>query len=132
MTPEVRQLLTQAGSKAQQAANQRMMHMLAYARGETTTAPKRSVQRWWKAFQQAIDQHGCGYLGLLDRVAARGNLNQRIEPASLQLLEASLRAHYAAPIGKSAAAVYRLYREQCEKLRLPPVSQPNFYRVLPC
>jgi len=34
MTPEVRQLITQAGSKAQQAANQRMTHMLAYARGK--------------------------------------------------------------------------------------------------
>ena len=129
MTPEVRQLLAQADSKAQQAANQRMTHMLAYARGETTTAPKRSVQRWWKAFQQAKETYGCGYLGLLDRVAARGNRNQRIEPASLQLLEAALQAHYAAPQGKSAAAVYRLYREQCLKLGLPPVSQQTFYRV---
>lgn len=129
MTPEVRQLLIQAGAKAQQTANQRMTHMLAYARGETTHAPKRSVQRWWKAFQQAKETHGCGYLGLLDRVAARGNRNQRIEPASLQLLEAALQSHYAAPQGKSAAAVYRLYREQCLKIGLPPVSLPTFYRV---
>ncbi len=129
MTPEVRELLTQAGSKAQQAANQRMIHMLAYARGEPTTAPRRSVQRWWKAYQQAVDQYGCGYLGLLDRVAARGNRNQRIEPASLQLLEAVLQTHYAAPQRKNAAAVYRLYREQCLKLGLPPVSQQTFYRV---
>jgi hypothetical protein len=42
-------------------------------------------------------------LRLLDRVAARGNRNQRIEPASLQLLEAALQTHYAAPAGKSAA-----------------------------
>lgn len=73
MTPEVRQILAKAGSKAQQAANQRMIHMLAYARGETTTAPKRSVQRWWKAYQEAQETHACGYLGLLDRVTARGN-----------------------------------------------------------
>ncbi len=120
MTPEVRQLLTQAGSKAQQAANQRMVHMLAYARG---------VQRWWRAYQQAQETYGCGYLGLLDRVAARGNRNQRIDPASLQLLEAALQTHYATPVGKRAAAVYRLYREQCHELGLPPVSQQTFYRV---
>ena len=90
MTPEVRELLAQASSKAQQAANQRMIHMLAYARGEPTTASRRSVQRWWKAFQQANEAYGCGYLGLLDRVAARGNRNQRIEPSSLHLLEAAL------------------------------------------
>src|SRR5260370_32444539 len=132
MTPEVRQLLTQAGSKAQQAANQRMVHMLAYARGEPTTTPKRSVQRWWRAYQQAQETYGCGYLGLLDRVAARGNRNQRIYPASLQLLEAALQTHYATPVGKRAAAVYRLYREQCHELGLPPVSQPTFYRVRAC
>ena len=129
MTPEVRELLAQAGSRAQQVANQRMVHMLAYARGEPTTASRRSVQRWWKAFQQAKETYGCGYLGLLDRVASRGNRNQRIEPASLQLLEAALQTHYAAPQGRSAAAVYRLYQEQCVKLGLPPVSQQTFYRV---
>jgi putative transposase len=129
MTPEVRQLLTQAGSKAQQAANQRMAQMLTYARGKPTTTPRRSVQRWWKAFQQAKETYGCGYLGLLDRVAKRGNRTRRIDPASMQLLEATLQTHYAAPAGKSAAAVYRLYREHCLKLGLPPVSQPTFYRV---
>jgi putative transposase len=129
MTPEVRQLLTQAGSKAQQAANQRMIHVLAYVRGEPTTAPRRSVQRWWKAFQQAKETYGSGYLGLLDRVAARGNRTQRIEPASLDLLEAALHTHYAAPQGRSAAAVYRLYREQCQQQGIPPVSQQTFYRV---
>ncbi|GAC1343323.1 MAG: TnsA endonuclease N-terminal domain-containing protein [Ktedonobacteraceae bacterium] len=129
MTPEVRELLAHAGSKAQQVANQRMIHMLTYARGEPTTASRRSVQRWWKAFQQAKERYDCGYVGLLDHVAARGNRTQRIEPASLQLLEAALQEHYAAPQGKSAAAVYRLYREQYGKLGLPPVSQQTFYRI---
>jgi putative transposase len=129
MTPEVRQLLAQASKRAQQEANRRMTHMLAYARGEPTTASRRSVQRWWKAFQQAKEEHGCGYLGLLDRVAARGNRSQRIEPVSMQLLEAALQTHYAAPQGKSAAAVYRLYREQCVQQGIPPVSQQTFYRV---
>ena len=129
MTPEVRQVLAQASPRAQQEANRRMTHMLAYARGEQTAASRRSIQRWWKAFQQAKAEHGCGYLGLLDRVAARGNRNQRIEPVSLQLLEAALQTHYAAPQGKCAAAVYRLYREQCQQQGIPPVSQQTFYRV---
>src|SRR6266702_1614578 len=90
MTPEVRQLLAQASPRAQQEANRRMTHMLAYARGETITVPRRSVQRWWKAYQQAKAEYGCGYLGLLDRVAARGNRTLRIPEISMQLLEASL------------------------------------------
>jgi putative transposase len=129
MTPEVRQRLAQASSRAQQIANQRMIHLLTDARREPTTASRRSLQRWWKAFQQAIDQYECGYLGLLDHVAERGNRTQRIDPASLQLLEAALQSHYAAPQGRSAITVYRLYREQCLSLGLPPVSQQTFYRV---
>jgi putative transposase len=129
MTPEVRQRLAQAGKKAQQSANRRMTEMLAYARGEPTTASRRSVQRWWKAFQQATAEYGCGYLGLLDQVAARGNRSQRIEPVSVQLLEAALQTHYATPQGTNAATVYRLYREQCAKQGIPPVSQQTFYRA---
>ncbi|HYU72842.1 MAG TPA: TnsA endonuclease N-terminal domain-containing protein, partial [Ktedonobacteraceae bacterium] len=129
MIPEVRQILEHASPRAQQAANQRMTHMLAYARGEPTTAPKRSVQRWWSAYQEAEIQYGCGYLGLLDRVAARGNRTARIPDASLRLLEAYLQTHYAAPQAKSAAAVYRQYRGKCEQQGIPPVSERTFYRV---
>ena len=88
MTPEVRHILERASPKAQEAANRRMAHMLAYARGEPTTAPKRSVQRWWKAYREAEKHYECGYLGLLDRVAARGNRTTRVPDASVQLLEA--------------------------------------------
>jgi putative transposase len=129
MTPEVRELLAHASPRSQRSANQRMTQILAYARGEPITASRRSVQRWWHAYEQAKEAHGCGYLGLLDRVAARGNRNQRIDPVSLQLLEAALQTHYAAPQAKSAATVYRLYREQCQKLGVPAVSQQTFYRV---
>ncbi len=129
MTPEVRSLLARASPRAQQKANQRMREILAYARGEPITASRRSVQRWWQAYQQAKETHGCGYLGLLDRVAERGNRNPRIDPVSLQLLEAALATHYAAPQSKSAATVYRLYREQCQKQGVSAVSQQTFYQV---
>jgi putative transposase len=129
MTPEVRQILERASPKAQEAANRRMAHMLAYARGEPMTAPKRSVQRWWKTYREAEKHYGCGYLGLLDRVAARGNRTARIPDASVQLLEAYLQTHYATPQAKNAAVVYQLYREKCGKEGIPPVSERTFYRV---
>jgi putative transposase len=62
-------------------------------------------------------------------VAQRGNRTPRIPEASIQLLEAHLQTHYAAPQAKSAAAVYRMYRERCDKLGIPPVSERTFYRV---
>lgn len=128
-TPEIREALLHASPKAQQEANRRLREMLAYARGEPVTTSLRSVRRWWHAYQEAETRFRCGYLGLLDRVAQRGNRTPRIPEASMQLLEAHLQTHYAAPQAKSAAAVYRLYREQCEQQGLPPVSERTFYRV---
>jgi putative transposase len=128
-TPEIREALLQASPKAQQEANRRLREMLASARGEPVTTSLRSVRRWWHAYQEAEERFGCGYLGLLDRVAQRGNRTPRIPEASMQLLEAHLQTHYAAPQAKSAAAVYRLYREQCQQQGLPPVSERTFYRV---
>lgn len=128
-SPEVRQALTRASPEAQAAANERLKHILAYVAEEKVTPPQRTVQRWLAAFRAAEEQFGCGYVGLLPHVADRGNRTQRISEASMQLLEASLHAHYATPQAKRAAAVYRLYRLACEQQGIPPVSQSTFYRV---
>jgi len=63
--------LVHAGPKALEAANRRWREILAYIRGEAITVTPRSVQNWMAAYRQA--EAGCGYLGLLDRVARRGN-----------------------------------------------------------
>jgi putative transposase len=128
-TLAVRRTLEQASPKAQDAANRRLQVLLAAAQGEAPTAPARSIQRWRAAYDAAEAQYGCGYLGLLDRVAARGNRTPRAPHASVQLLETYLHDHYATPQAKRAAAVYRLYREACTQQGLAPVSERTFYRV---
>ncbi|MBA2394458.1 MAG: DDE-type integrase/transposase/recombinase [Ktedonobacteraceae bacterium] len=128
MTQEMRQILVSASPKAQEEANRRLREILAYVRGETILVTPRSVQRWMVAYRAAEEQHGCGYLGLLDHVASRGNRTPRVSDASLQLLETYLKEHYATPQAKRAAAVYRLYREACSRQQIPPVSERTFYR----
>ena len=128
-TLAIRQALAQASPKAQHAANRRLRVLLAVAQGETPTVAARSIQRWRAAYHAAEAQYGCGYLGLLDRVAARGNRTPRASEASVQLLETYLKDHYATPQAKRAAAVYRLYREACTRQGLAPVSERTFYRV---
>lgn len=128
MTTGVRQILTSASPKAQRAANQRLLQILAYARGEAITVTPRSIQRWMTSYRTAEEQHGCGYLGLLDSVARRGNRLSRVPDASMQLLETYLTTHYVTPQAKRAAAVYRLYREECEQQQIAPIGERTFYR----
>ncbi len=127
--PEIREALSHASPKTQQEANERLRQILAYRRGEPITVTPRSVQRWMAAYRRAEAESGCGYLGLLPHVADRGNRTPRIPEASQQLLEAFLKDQYATPVAKRAAAVYRLYRRECEQRGLPPVGERTFYRV---
>lgn len=128
-TPEIRQAFLRASQETQKVANQRLEQILIYAQGGKITTPERTVQRWMGAYTTAEEQYGCGYIGLLDHVADRGNRTQRISDASMQMLEQYLKEHYVTPQAKRAAAVYRLYREECVRKSLPPVSQRTFYRV---
>jgi len=128
-TPARREALLHASPRAQQEAHRRLREMLAYARGEPVTTPLRRVRRWWHAYQEAETTSGCGSLGLLDRVAARGNRTPRLPEASRPWLDVSLQIHDAAPQAKSAAAVYRRYREPCAQQGMPPVSERTLYRV---
>jgi putative transposase len=125
-----RTLLSHAGPRALEAANRRWREMLAYRRGEVVTVTTRSLQNWMAAFRRAEVETGCGYLGLLDQVAQRGNRTPRVPEASRQLLEQYVTTHYAAPQAKRAAAVYRLYREACDTQQIPPVGERTFYREL--
>lgn len=115
----VRHILLRARDAALSKANDRLRQILADRRGEAVTASGRSIQRWSAAYTRAEAQHGCGYLGLLDRVADRGNRTGRASEASLQLLETVLKEHYVTPQAKRAAEVYLLYREACARQGLP-------------
>src|SRR5439155_26649224 len=117
-----------AGPPALAAANQRLSTILAYMSGEPVTVTKRSVQNWLRSYREAERAYGCGYLGLLDKSARRGNRAPRVDTASKQLLETFLRTHYAAPQAKRRSAVYALYRDECAKEHLSPVSRATFYR----
>jgi len=128
VSTEVRERLAGAGPVALAAANRRLSTILAYSCGEAITVTARSVQNWLRTYREAERTSGCGYVGLLDKSARRGNRAPRVEAASKDLLESFLRTHYAVPQAKRAAAVYRLYREECVKQGLSPVSQATFYR----
>jgi putative transposase len=125
---EIKEALTHAGPKTQQKANERLRQILAYVQGEKITVTPRSVQRWMAAYRKAEAESGCGYLGLLDQVASRGNRTPRAPETSMQLLHTYLKDHYATPIAERAAAVYQLYREACTRQGIPPVSERTFYR----
>lgn len=128
LTTEAREILSHAGPNQLQTANRRLSTILAYVNGEPISVTARSVQKWLKEFRQAEAGYGCGYLGLLDKSAQRGNREARVDSASKELLTAFLKTHYAVPQAKRASTVYGLYCEECTKQKISPVSPATFYR----
>jgi putative transposase len=128
MTQEMHQCLSTASPKAQEEANRRWRECLSYLRGEKIGVSPRSVQRWLVAYRAAEEEHGCGYLGLLDKVSRRGNRTSRVSDASLHLLQTYLKEQYTRPTAPRASAVYQLYRAECVRQQIPPTSERTFYR----
>lgn len=128
LSEEARTVLLGAGPTALAAATRRLGTILAYLRGESVSVTKRTVQNWLRSYREAERAYDCGSLGLLDKSAQRGNRVPRVDEPSKQLLETFLRTHYAAPQAKRRSAVYALYRDECIKRHLSPVSQATFYR----
>lgn len=128
LSESARKLLDLASPKSMAAADRRWREILAHFRGDTLTVTPRSVQNWMAAYTRAEAEMGCGYVGLLDRVAQRGNRSPRVPDASKALLKEYLSTHYTAPQGKRAASVYRLYRAEAERQGIPPVGERTFYR----
>jgi len=88
----------------------------------------KSAQNRLRDFRQAEVTYGYEYLGPLGNFARWGNRAPHVETASKKLLQAFLKNHYAVPQPKRAAAVYALYREECLKQKISPVSLATFYR----
>jgi putative transposase len=128
LSEEAKTVLFGAGPTALAAAQRRLNTILAYLRGESVSVTKRTVQNWLRSYREAEHAYGCGSLGLLDKSARRGNRVPRVDEASKQLLQTFLRTHYAAPQAKRRSAVYALYRDECRKQQISPVSQATFYR----
>jgi putative transposase len=130
LSEQARERLAGASPKSLEAANKRWHEILAYFRGDAITVTTRSVQNWMASYRQAEAEMGCGYVGLLDRVADRGNRTPRVPDASRQLLKEFLSTHYTAPQAKRAASVYRLYCAEAKEQGIPPVGERTFYREL--
>ncbi len=130
LTDSARERLVAASPKSLEAANKRWREILAYFRGDPLTVTPRSVQNWMAAYTRAEADMGCGYVGLLDRTALRGNRSPRVPDASKELLKEYLSTHYTAPQAKRAASVYRLYCAEAKQQGIPPVGERTFYREL--
>jgi putative transposase len=128
--PDIERLMAEASPTNQRTANERFRVVQAYLehRAEIYTGtPMRTLRRWVRAFQQAQDRYGCGYVGLLPHIAQRGNRTPKAPPAARALMDTFIAERFETPRHAPAASVYRAYVQECTTRQLTPLTARAFY-----
>ncbi|MFW6264167.1 MAG: TnsA endonuclease N-terminal domain-containing protein, partial [Cyanobacteriota bacterium] len=130
---EVRRLMEAASPSGLAEANRRFHLVQAYLQRHIELyqqiAP-RTLRRWVKRFRDAEAESGCGYVGLLPRIAKRGNRTTKAPNSSRELLERLISESYETPRQAPAISVYRAYQRACEEQQIPALSSSTFYQRL--
>lgn len=124
----IRALLDGASPTALAAALRRH----AYLTEKTPDGPQpseRALRSWHAQLRAAEDTLGCGFVGLLDRRAQRGNRTRRLPERTRQLLDEAV-ACYETPKQLSKAAAYGELVRACTAAATDPPSSKTFTRAL--
>lgn len=124
----VRALLDRASPTALAAALRRH----AYLTGQAPDGPRpneRTLRSWQAQMRVAENTLGCGFVGLLDRRAERGNRTPRLPERTRQLLDEAV-ASYETPKQKPKAAAFGELVRACAAAAVDPPSYKTFSRAL--
>lgn len=128
--PEVERLMAEASPTSLRTANERFRLVQAYLEHRTELyvgTSLRTLRRWVKAFQHAQASFGCGYVGLLPRISARGNRTPKAPQAARELMDTFITEQFETPRHAPAASVYRAYAQECIARKLAPLTARAFY-----
>lgn len=75
--------------------------------------PQRTLSGWRRAYRRGEELYGNGFLGLLPNIHLRGNRLPKLPPATHQIIDQVIRAHYLTDQAKSLVAVWGVAKNEC-------------------
>lgn len=90
----------------------------------------RTLRRHIALYRQAEIAYGCGFIGLLPRLAASGNRAKRLSVETLETVNEVIKIHYATPKNRNRRSVYSTAALACEEKGVPAPSYSWFCRHL--
>ena len=89
----------------------------------------RTLRRHIAQYRQADIAYGCGFIGLLPRLAS-GNRAKRLSLQTLEIVNEVIKIHYATPKNRNRRSVYSTAALACEEKGVPAPSYSWFCRHL--
>ena len=136
----IKELITGAAPKDLSEANRRAGIVRSLLQKEQTLAElvvthkagKRTIWRWVAAFRQAEQKYGLGngYLGLLPDIRGRGNRQQRLSPATLDLMREFVEQVYETPKQRRIYAVWGALLVKCQEQGLVAPGYKTFVQAV--
>lgn len=108
----------QASPEDQTEALERYKTIQPYLNGhppENETIPLRTIRHWKAKYLTALQQHGCGYIGLLSHRSAKGNRQRKLPEETLAIIERFILEDYETLKQKRMWEVYGALVRACEQ-----------------
>jgi putative transposase len=108
----------QASPEDQTEALERYKTIEPYLNGhppEKETIPARTIRHWKAKYLTALQQHGCGYIGLLSHRSAKGNRQRKLPEETLAIIERFILEDYETLKQKRMLEVYGALVRACEQ-----------------
>ncbi|WP_411953782.1 TnsA endonuclease N-terminal domain-containing protein [Alkalibacillus sp. S2W] len=87
---------------------------------------KRTIYRWKEKYDQAVENYGNGFIGLIPSKSSRGNHTVKIPQNTLEFLQETIENEYKSIKQKSVKAVYDSFIKGCKEKGLEEVSYKTF------
>ena len=107
------EILQSASRDSLRTANKRMVFIKRLLSGQPVGAeevPKRTLRRWRRAYDDAEEAIGCGYIGLIPRHAAKGNFSARLSGFVEEAIDLSLDQDFLTKKNVSLHYAYACYK----------------------
>jgi putative transposase len=124
---QVRERLLSARPADLAEANRRyaiIQPVLQGHRPKATTTPARTIRFWLARYREAVQQLGCGYIGLLPRVQYSGNRHPRLPAEVVAAMDEFIEHDYETHKQKRKAEVYGELVNYCQSKGL--VTIPSY------
>lgn len=90
------------------------------------TIPQRTLRHWARSYRDAKEIYGNGYVGLLPKIAQRGNRTPRLPSASIEMLMRFIEEDYESLKQKSRRASWAMLKLECDKCGMAVPSYKTF------
>ncbi len=115
----IERLLVRASDADKEIAKRRQQFVLPHLADEWVPEeemPGRTLRRWVRKYLRAKEKYGWGFLGLLPRIAWRGNREPRFDDGMLELVKVIIDEEYLKPTQKNKFAAWSYLVRACDGL----------------